>query len=142
MFPEAFRYHVASSVNDFVNNLIASYAPVFDSISHGILSFLLGVNSVLSFIPWWAYIAAVFLLSWYSSKKLIASVVLASLPFMIGMFGLWAMAIESLSVIITAVLMALLIGLPLGVLMAELKPLAMVLRPLLPGWFCSGDRTA
>ncbi len=133
MFPEAFRYHVASSVNDFVNNLIASYAPVFDSISHGILSFLLGVNSVLSFIPWWAYIAAVFLLSWYSSKKLIASVVLASLPFMIGMFGLWAMAIESLSVIITAVLMALLIGLPLGVLMAELKPLAMVLRPLLDG---------
>jgi glycine betaine/proline transport system permease protein len=129
MFPEMFRYHVAGPVNDFINNLIEAYGPVFDSISHGILSFLLGVNSVLSFIPWWA----VFLLSWYSSKKLIASVVLASLPFVIGMFGLWAMAIESLSVIITAVLMALIIGLPLGVLMAELKPVAAVLRPVLDG---------
>jgi glycine betaine/proline transport system permease protein len=128
-----FRYHVAGPVNDFINNLIEAYGPVFDSISHGILSFLLGVNSVLSFIPWWAYIAVVFLLSWYSSKKLIASVVLASLPFVIGMFGLWAMAIESLSVIITAVLMALIIGLPLGVLMAELKPVAAVLRPVLDG---------
>ncbi len=38
--------------------------------------------------------------------------ILASLPFVIGMFGLWAMAVESLSVIITAVLMALIIGLP------------------------------
>ncbi|MDD3516063.1 Glycine betaine transport system permease protein OpuAB [bioreactor metagenome] len=133
MFPEMFRYHVAGPVNDFINNLIEAYGPVFDSISHGILSFLLGVNSVLSFIPWWAYIAVVFLLSWYSSKKLIASVVLASLPFVIGMFGLWAMAIESLSVIITAVLMALIIGLPLGVLMAELKPVAAVLRPVLDG---------
>ncbi len=133
MFPEMFRYHVAGPVNDFINNLIEAYGPVFDSISHGILSFLLGVNSVLSFIPWWAYIAVVFLLSWYSSKKLIASVVLASLPFVIGMFGLWAMAIESLSVIITAVLMALIIGLPLGVLMAELRPVATVLRPILDG---------
>ena len=133
MFPEMFRYHVAGPVNDFINNLIEAYGPVFDSISHGILSFLLGVNSVLSFIPWWAYLAVVFLLSWYSSKKLIASVVLASLPFVIGMFGLWAMAIESLSVIITAVLMALIIGLPLGVLMAELKPVAAVLRPVLDG---------
>ena len=56
MFPEMFRYHVAGPVNDFINNLIEAYGPVFDSISHGILSFLLGVNSVLSFIPWWAYI--------------------------------------------------------------------------------------
>lgn len=133
MFPEAFRYHVAGAVNDFINNLIEAYAPLFDSISDGILSFLLGVNSVLTFIPWWAYIAGVFLLSWYSSKKLISSVILASLPFVIGMFGLWAMAIESLSVIITAVIMALMIGLPLGVLMAELRPVAAVLRPLLDG---------
>ena len=51
MFPEMFRYHVAGPVNDFINNLIEAYGPVFDSISHGILSFLLGVNSVLSFIP-------------------------------------------------------------------------------------------
>jgi glycine betaine/proline transport system permease protein len=133
MFPEAFRYHVAGAVNEFINNLIEAYSPVFDSISDGILSFLLGVNSILTFIPWWAYIAGVFLLSWYSSKKLISSVILASLPFVIGMFALWAMAGESLSVIITAVLMALIIGLPLGVLMAELRPVAAVLRPLLDG---------
>jgi glycine betaine/proline transport system permease protein len=133
MFPEAFRYHVAGAVNDFIDNLIEAHAPLFDSISDGILSFLLGVNSVLTFIPWWAYIAGVFLMSWYSSKKLISSVILASLPFVIGMFGLWAMAVESLSVIITAVIMALMIGLPLGVLMAEMRPVAAVLRPLLDG---------
>ncbi|MBL3540200.1 proline/glycine betaine ABC transporter permease [Aminivibrio sp.] len=133
MFPEAFRYHVAGAVNDFIDNLIEAHAPLFDSISDGILSFLLGVNSVLTFIPWWAYIAGVFLMSWYSSKKLISSVILASLPFVIGMFGLWAMAVESLSVIITAVIMALIIGLPVGVLMAEMRPVAAVLRPLLDG---------
>ncbi|HOO87114.1 MAG TPA: ABC transporter permease subunit, partial [Synergistales bacterium] len=85
------------------------------------------------FIPWWGYILAVGLLSWYSSKKFVASIVLAALPFLIGMFGLWAMALESLSIIITAVLMALIIGLPVGVLMAEVRIIATILRPILDG---------
>jgi len=133
MFPESFQVHVAPAVNRFINDLIAAYAPVFDSISAGILSFLLTVSEILVFIPWWGYILAVGLLSWYSSKKFVASIVLAALPFLIGMFGLWAMALESLSIIITAVLMALLIGLPVGVLMAEVRIIATILRPILDG---------
>ncbi len=133
MFPESFQLHMAPTVNRFINDLIAAYAPVFDSISAGILSFLLTVSEILVFIPWWAYILAVGLLSWYSSKKFVASIVLATLPFLIGMFGLWAMALESLSIIITAVLMALLIGLPVGILMAEVRIVAMILRPILDG---------
>ncbi|PKL02634.1 MAG: choline ABC transporter permease subunit, partial [Synergistetes bacterium HGW-Synergistetes-2] len=133
MFPESFQVHVAPAVNRFINDLIAAYAPVFDSISAGILSFLLTVSEILVFIPWWGYILAVGLLSWYSSKKFLASIVLAALPFLIGMFGLWAMALESLSIIITAVLMALLIGLPVGILMAEVRIVATILRPILDG---------
>ena len=133
MFPESFQVHVAPAVNRFINDLIAAYAPVFDSISAGILSFLLTVNEILLTIPWWGYILGVALLSWYSSKKLVASIILAALPFLIGMFGLWGMALESLSIIITAVLMALIIGLPVGVLMAEVRIVATILRPILDG---------
>jgi len=133
MFPESFQVHVAPAVNRFINDLIAAYAPVFDSISAGILSFLLTVNEILLTIPWWGYILGVALLSWYSSKKVVASIVLAALPFLIGMFGLWGMALESLSIIITAVLMALIIGLPVGVLMAEVRIVATILRPILDG---------
>jgi len=133
MFPESFQVHVAPAVNRFINDLIAAYAPVFDSISAGILSFLLTVNEILLAIPWWGYILGVALLSWYSSKKVVASIILAALPFLIGMFGLWGMALESLSIIITAVLMALIIGLPVGVLMAEVRIVATILRPILDG---------
>ncbi len=133
MFPEAFQVHIAPAVNRFINDLIAAYAPLFDSISAGILAFLLTVNEILNIIPWWGYILGVALLSWYSSKKVVASIVLAALPFLIGMFGLWGMALESLSIIITAVLMALIIGLPVGVLMAEVRIVATILRPILDG---------
>jgi len=133
MFPEAFQVHIAPAVNRFINDLIAAYAPLFDSISAGILAFLLTVNEILNIIPWSGYILGVALLSWYSSKKVVASIILAALPFLIGMFGLWGMALESLSIIITAVLMALIIGLPGGVLMAEVRIVATILRPILDG---------
>lgn len=133
MFPESLQYHVAGGVNRFVHNLIESYAPVFDSISAGILSFLLGVHSFLTMIPWWAYMLGIFTLSRHFSKKLLSPTVPAFLPFFIGVFGLWAMAIETLSVIVTAVVLALLFGLPLGVLMAEVKFVALALRPVLDG---------
>lgn len=133
MFPESLQYHVAGGVNRFVNNLIESYAPLFDSISAGILTFLLGVHSVLAAIPWWAYMLAIFILCRYFTKKLLSPAVLAALPFFIGMFGLWPMAVETLSVIVTAVMLALLFGLPLGVLMAEIKTVALLLRPILDG---------
>ena len=53
-------------------------------------------------------------------------------PFLIGMFGLWAMALESLPSS-SPVLMALIIGLPVGVLMAEVRIIATILRPILDG---------
>lgn len=133
MFPESLQFHVAGGVNRFVNGLIEDHAPVFDSISAGILSFLLGVHSLLAAIPWWAYMVGIFILCRHFSKKIAGPAVLAILPFFIGVFGLWAMAIETLSVIVTAVVLALIFGLPLGVLMAELKAVAFVLRPVLDG---------
>ena len=133
MFPEAFQAHIAPAVNNFINGLIEAYAPFFDSVAGGILTVLITINDFLVIVPWWGYILAVGILSWYSSKKIIASIILASLPYFIGMFGLWPMALESLSVIITSVLLALIIGLPMGVLMAEVKTVALVLRPLLDG---------
>jgi glycine betaine/proline transport system permease protein len=47
------------------------------------------------------------------------------------MFGLWSMAMETLSVVITAVFLALILGVPVGVLMAERRGASLVLRPLL-----------
>ena len=44
MFPEHFTFHVAEQVNNFVDWLLDSYAPVFDAISTGILTMLLRIN--------------------------------------------------------------------------------------------------
>lgn len=133
MFPEHFTFHVAEQVNNFVDWLLDSYAPVFDAISTGILTMLLRINEILLMVPWWLYMIIVFVVLFTTTKKLIASLTLAILPLLIGAFGLWALAMESLAVVLTAVIISLLIGIPIGILMAEINSFAVVIRPILDG---------
>lgn len=133
MFPEHFTFHVAEQVNNFVDWLLNSYAPVFDAISTGILTMLLRINEILLMVPWWLYMIIVFVVLFTTTKKLIASLTLAILPLLIGAFGLWALAMESLAVVLTAVIISLLIGIPMGILMAEINSFAVVIRPILDG---------
>ncbi len=131
MFPKALEYHVAPAVNSFIDWLVVEHAVFFDAVSMGILSLLLKVNRFLIWLPWWSVLLAVALLGVYATRRPLAGIFLGLLLFPIGMFGLWPMAMETLSVVITAVFLALILGVPVGVLMAERRGASLVLRPLL-----------
>ncbi len=133
MFPEVLEFHVAGYVNDFIDWLLQTYAPVFDSISDGIFTVLNTVHMVISAIPWWGYIILIAVLAWFVSRKILGTIVLALMPVIIGMFGLWDLAIDTLAVIFTAVFFSLLIGIPTGILMAEVKGVRGFLKPVLDG---------
>ncbi|HNT43275.1 MAG TPA: hypothetical protein PKN85_02380, partial [Syntrophorhabdaceae bacterium] len=131
MFPEAFKYSVAKSVNSAIKWLLNTHGSAFDSFSSGILSLLLWVQGILVSIPWWAYIAFIALMAWIATRKIIPVIVLAVLPIFIGMFGLWHLALETLALVITSVVIALAIGIPMGVLMAEARYFAEFIKPVL-----------
>ncbi|HPA58820.1 MAG TPA: ABC transporter permease subunit [Synergistales bacterium] len=131
MFPEAFKYSVAKSVNNAIKWLMNTHGSAFDSFSSGILGLLLWVQGILVSIPWWAYIAFIAVMAWIATRKIIPVIVLAVLPVFIGMFGLWHLALETLALVITSVVIALAIGIPMGVLMAEAKYFAEFIKPVL-----------
>lgn len=131
MFPKTLEYHVAPVVNSFIDWLVVEHAVFFDAVSMGILSLLLKVNRFLIWLPWWSVLLAVALMGVYATRRSLAGIFLGLLLFPIGMFGLWPMAMETLSVVITAVFLALILGVPVGVLMAERRGASLVLRPLL-----------
>lgn len=131
MFPEAFKYSVAKSVNNAIKWLLNTHGSAFDSFSSGILGLLLWVQGILVSIPWWAYIAFIAVMAWIATRKIIPVIVLAVLPVFIGMFGLWYLALETLALVITSVVIALAVGIPMGVLMAEAKYFAEFIKPVL-----------
>ncbi len=131
IFPEAFEMHVADYINNMVNWLLITFSSFFEGVSHSILGMLNSIGTVMFAIPWWAYLLIVFALAWFTTKKLGRSIGLAALPIFIGMFGLWARALDTFSIIFTAVIISVFLGIPLGVLMAESETAEKIIRPLL-----------
>ena len=74
---------------------------------------------------------AVILGSWLLSRNVWGSLVLGGLLIVVVGFGLWAPTMNTLAIVVTAVILALLIGIPIGILMAEFRPVNAVVRPLL-----------
>ncbi|KUG02465.1 l-proline glycine betaine abc transport system permease protein prow [hydrocarbon metagenome] len=118
MFPQSLQYHVAPMVTDLVKWIRDTCEPVFDVFNDVVLAMLLQMEAGLTIVPWWVWIGLVTILSWYITRHIGKTLTPALLLLTIGMFGLWDVAIETLSIIIVAVIISLAAGIPAGILMA------------------------
>ncbi|HET7658348.1 MAG TPA: ABC transporter permease subunit [Bacillales bacterium] len=129
-FPETIRLNAGIYVQQFVHWLYDHYGAVFKGIGHFVMQILLYIQDFLLWLPWWALIAIIFLLGWWL-RKFSIGVIFAVLLFLIGSFQLWDHMVMTLSVVLTAVIIAIIFGIPIGILMAYNKYFEMIMKPIL-----------
>ncbi|QUJ69125.1 proline/glycine betaine ABC transporter permease [Photobacterium sp. GJ3] len=107
------------------------YGDRIESFFDPLLSFLIGFEKLLLATPWWLMIALLAALAFYASRswKLVVGVVVAFV--FIGLFGMWEDTMRTMSIIIASTLLAVLIGLPVGIWMARSDRAQSWVTPLL-----------
>ncbi|MCT2535788.1 proline/glycine betaine ABC transporter permease [Aquibacillus koreensis] len=128
-FPDI-EFKLGDYVEDFVNFLDEVLEPLFDLIFFISSRFIGAISDVLTWIPWWVFIILIFLLGWYF-KSILSGVFYAVFIFLVGTFGLWEYLMMTISIVLTAVIICLVIGVPIGVWMAFSKGFSSVMRPIL-----------
>lgn len=129
-FPEIFEIELGIYIDQFVRWLQDNFKGLFDAIKEGIFFVLLNLEKFLLWIPWWLVIIAVFLIGW-KVKNLKSGIVYGLGLFLIGALGLWPELMTTFGLVITSVLIALIIGIPLGVLAGHHDRLDRILKPIL-----------
>ena len=124
-------FFVAPYIDKFVKWLVVAWGPFFDAIANFVLSALLSVEHFLKWVPWWAWIIVVILLSWRLTHSWFKTLLPGILILTIGMFGLWEVAMETLGIVIIAVLISLVIGIPVGIAMSGSERINAVITPIL-----------
>ncbi|WP_188456545.1 ABC transporter permease [Virgibacillus oceani] len=117
-------------VEEFVDFLDSSLEGFFDFIYLLSSEIINGIETTLLWMPWWTFILVIFLLGWYF-KSLFSGVLYSIFIFLIGTFGLWEDMMTTIAVVLTAVIISLVIGIPLGIWMAFSKGFSTVMRPIL-----------
>ena len=96
-----------------------------------LLKFLVWFEKFLITTPWPIIIFLLSFLAWLSSRNLKLSIGTAISFFIIGYFGMWKDTMSTMAIISVATLICLLIGTPIGILMARSERLKNFLSPVL-----------
>jgi ABC-type proline/glycine betaine transport system permease subunit len=125
-----FASSVAASIDNFTNYLSANFGFVFDSISAVILGIQQPLAAALTSIPAWAVIAIAVVGGALLGHITLAVLSAVGLIFILIM-NLWDAAMVTLSLVLTATIVSLAIGIPLGTLIAESRRVNAVMEPIL-----------
>ncbi|MFR0692917.1 ABC transporter permease [Enterobacterales bacterium AE_CKDN230030158-1A_HGKHYDSX7] len=130
-FPQGLHQSIAEPVNRLVDSLVLNYGDPLRQLSDSLLQVVILLENLLRLPPWWLLLGLVGLLAWHAGRSWKRALVLVVLLFLIGVVGLWDKLLQTCALVLVATGLCLLIGIPLGVLLAY-RPLARrVLMPLL-----------
>ncbi|MDA7949526.1 MAG: proline/glycine betaine ABC transporter permease [Hyphomicrobiaceae bacterium] len=117
--------------DDGYANFSSTYGEGIENFFNPLLQFLIWFDNLFTGAPWWLVIAALAVIAWFASRswKLVAGVTVAFLA--IGYFGMWEDAMSTMAMITVCTILAILIGLPVGVLMARSDRTQAVITPIL-----------
>ncbi len=124
------NFDIGDGIDAAVNYVLDNFSPVLDFIA-SLIGFVTGaIQDALTATPMPVGIAILVLLSLWRvgfGFGILTGVAL----WLVNHMGLWTAMMETLSLVIASTLMAMLIGLPLGIAMARKDSVAAIVRPIL-----------
>lgn len=130
-FPKEWQFNVGDSIDIWIKTFSREHRATFTSIKNVVISSIKGINWVLSVIPWWLMIIIIMILGWKISGKKRTGVLFGAMLFFVGSCGLWDHMMETLSIVIASVILSIVMGFPLGILIAMNKRAEGIIRPIL-----------
>jgi len=81
--------------------------------------------------PWWIFVIFLFFATKYLYNNYVTATILAAMLAFIGVLGVWNEMISTLSIIIIGVIFSVIIGIPVGILMAKFDIAKRIIQPIL-----------
>ncbi|MHB8949799.1 MAG: glycine betaine/L-proline ABC transporter permease ProW [Rhodoferax sp.] len=121
---------VQAWINEALEWIVMNFRPFFQSVRAPIDSTLTWVEALLLSVPTLAMIAIFGLLAWQFAGRMVALGTAISL-LVVVMLGIWPEAMVTLSLVLTSLVFCLVLGLPLGILLASSERAERLMRPIL-----------
>ncbi len=129
-FPFQIKIDV-QAIDDAVRNFAITFDVVLRMIRNGLNGLLNSIQSLLTVIPWWAFVILVIFLGFKQTGKIKTGIAYGLMLFVIGVVGLWGLMLTTLSIVIASVALSILMGFPIGILISASDRANRWVRPIL-----------
>ncbi len=124
------RKATGDAIDNGVDWLTTEARWLFNGIKAGVTYAIVFIEDVLKWIPWPAIVVGLALLSFAVGRWTLTGITVVALLYM-GFMGLWSNTIDTLALMVIAVIVSVAVGLPLGVLGARNQTMDNIMRPVL-----------
>lgn len=131
VFPENFTFSIRQPINTAIDWLITRFGDAFDAVVHNVLAVFVPIEQLLRSTPWWIVILLILAVSYHASRNWRLSAMLGALMMLIGVLGLWDMAMQTLALMLVSTLISVIVGIPIGIAMAGHDRLRAIILPIL-----------
>ena len=121
---------IGNHIETAIDWLTSNYSGFFDGINNGMTAAINGVESFWLWLPFYVVIALFVLLAWRKAGLYNALFTLLGLIFIYAA-GFWTETIQTFSLVLTAAIIALALGIPLGIWTAKSQAVEHIIRPML-----------
>jgi glycine betaine/proline transport system permease protein len=108
-----------------------TYGEAIENVFEPLLQFLIWFEDFFTETPWMLIILGIATLAWLASRswKLVIGIVVSFM--LIGVFGMWEHTMQTMAMIVVCTILALIIGLPIGILMSRYDRAQSAIMPIL-----------
>ena len=122
---------IQSGVNSLVDWLVSNHGDRFEAVAKALLVPLVALEQALRAAPAWAVILVVGALAYAAGRRLAPALAVMGCVYAVGCLGLWDQAMQTVALMLVSVALAVLLGLPLGILTARSAPARALVAPVL-----------
>lgn len=123
-------YPLESAVNSAIGWLSQTFRPFFQLVRIPIDHTLVFISQLFQNIPFVIMIAILAMCAWQLASRKLAIGTVISLLFLVAL-GVWKESMLTLALVLTALVFCVILGLPLGILMASNKTVRKIMHPML-----------
>ena len=118
MFPDVLNWPLERWVNEASDWIVVSFGPEFKACSHIVLVALLAVESIFRALPWWLVISIIAAIAYHATRTWKLPLLTTLCMVFVGSLGLWDLAMQTMALVMLSVALAIIIGVPFGILLA------------------------
>ena len=131
-FPAGWTVSIARPVNDVVDAITRTIGNATRALSDATVRYALDpIRDLLTGLPWWFICGGAALLAWSVSRRIGLALLSFACLALIGVFGMWDIAMDTLSQVVVGAVLSVAIAIPIGIWASRSERVHRGLRPFL-----------
>ena len=122
---------IRNATNSFIDYLVINHGDIFEAIANSVLVVLVALERTLRDAPPWLILIIIGLIAYAASRRIWLTIGMVIGTWFIGALGLWEQAMQTIAIMLVSVFLAILIGIPLGVMAARSARFRAIINPVL-----------